>query len=95
MRLTKGEIDDRIKMLKGWKLDEDEIEKKFEFKDFKQSMEFVNMVADAAEVEDHHPDIEISYNKVEMSLSTHSEGGLTDKDFMLAARIDEVADSFT
>ena len=47
MRLTKGEVEDRLKMLKGWKLDDDEIEKKFEFKDFKQSMEFVNMVADA------------------------------------------------
>ncbi|MEX0751253.1 MAG: 4a-hydroxytetrahydrobiopterin dehydratase [Dehalococcoidia bacterium] len=91
MRLGKDEIDGRLKSLQGWKRDDDEIEKKFEFKDFKEAMAFVNLVADAAEAADHHPDIEISYNKVEMSLSTHSEGGVTDKDFDLAVKIDEAA----
>jgi 4a-hydroxytetrahydrobiopterin dehydratase len=54
-------------------------------------MGFVNRVAEAAEAADHHPDIKISYNKVKMSLSTHSEGGVTEKDFELAGKIDEAA----
>jgi 4a-hydroxytetrahydrobiopterin dehydratase len=91
MRLTKGEIEERIKSLEGWKRDGDEIEKKFQFPDFRQAMVFVNRVAEAAEDVDHHPDIKISYNKVKMSLSTHSEGGVTDRDFDLAGRIDEAA----
>ena len=54
-------------------------------------MAFVNRVAEAAEAADHHPDIKISYNRVKMTLSTHSEGGVTEKDFDLAGRIDEAA----
>jgi 4a-hydroxytetrahydrobiopterin dehydratase len=91
MPLRKDEIDQRLKSMNGWKRDDDEIEKEFKFADFKAAMAFVNRVADAAEAMDHHPDIEISYNKVEMSLSTHSEGGVTQKDFDLAAKIDEAA----
>ena len=91
MPLSKDEVEQRLKSLDGWKRDDDEIEKKYEFADFAQAMAFVNRVAQAAEAMDHHPDIEISYNKVEMSLSTHSEGGITQKDFDLAAKIDEAA----
>jgi 4a-hydroxytetrahydrobiopterin dehydratase len=93
MPLKKDEIKGRLAGMTGWKFDDDEIEKKFQFADFKQAMAFVNRVADAAESMDHHPDIEIKYNKVEMSLSTHSEGGVTDKDFALAERIDAAAQS--
>lgn len=92
MRLSKGEIQERIKALNGWKLDDEEIEKDFTFADFTQAMAFVNRVAEAAEAADHHPDIEIKYNRVEMTLSTHSEGGLTEKDFDMAAKIDAAAD---
>lgn len=91
MRLSKGEIQERIKALNGWKLDDEEIEKDFTFADFTQAMAFVNRVAEAAEAADHHPDIEIKYNRVEMTLSTHSEGGLTEKDFDMAAKIDAAA----
>jgi 4a-hydroxytetrahydrobiopterin dehydratase len=91
--LKKDEIKSRLAGMSGWKLDDDEIEKKFQFADFKQAMAFVNRVADAAEAMDHHPDIEIKYNKVEMSLSTHSEGGVTEKDFTLAQQIDAAAQS--
>jgi 4a-hydroxytetrahydrobiopterin dehydratase len=91
MRLSKGEVQERLKALNGWKLDDDEIEKEFKFADFKEAMAFVNLVADAAEAANHHPDIEISYNKVEMTLSTHSEGGVTEKDFDLAAKIETAA----
>jgi 4a-hydroxytetrahydrobiopterin dehydratase len=89
--LKKDEIKARLSGMSGWKLDDDEIEKEFKFADFKQAMAFVNRVAEAAEAMDHHPDIEIKYNKVEMSLSTHSEGGVTEKDFALATQIDAAA----
>jgi 4a-hydroxytetrahydrobiopterin dehydratase len=93
MALNKSEIDARLSAMTGWKRDDDEIEKKYQLADFKQAMVFVNKVADAAEAMDHHPDIKISYNKVKMSLSTHSEGGVTEKDFALAAQIDAAAAS--
>ena len=89
--LSPNEADERLKGLSGWQRQGDEIRKDFEFKDFKAAMAFVNQVADEAEAIDHHPDISISYNRVTMSLSTHSEGGLTDKDFTLAPKIDAAA----
>lgn len=88
MPFSKNEIEERLKSLQGWKRDDNEIEKKYQFGDFAEAMAFVNRVAEAAEAADHHPDIKISYNKVKMSLSTHSEGGVTDKDLSLAAQID-------
>jgi 4a-hydroxytetrahydrobiopterin dehydratase len=91
MKLAKNEVKARLAGMEGWKFDDDEIEKKYRFQDFKQSMLFVNAVADAAEAMDHHPDIEIKYNRVEITLSTHSDGGVTEKDFELAGKIDEAA----
>ena len=91
MKLAKDEIKRRLGAMSGWKLDDDEIEKKYKFADFKESMLFVNAIARAAEAMDHHPEIEIKYDKVEISISTHSEGGVTEKDFELAAQIDSVA----
>ena len=72
----------------GWELKAAEIAKLYKFKDFKEAMGFVNRVADLAEEADHHPDILIRYNKVTLTLSTHSAGGLTEKDFQLARKID-------
>ncbi|HEY8172713.1 MAG TPA: 4a-hydroxytetrahydrobiopterin dehydratase [Dehalococcoidia bacterium] len=95
MALSKREVEDRLQSATGWKRDDDEIEKKFEFADFGAAMAFVNRVAEAAEAADHHPDISIKYNKVKMSLSTHSEGGVTEKDFNLAAQIDAAAGADT
>jgi 4a-hydroxytetrahydrobiopterin dehydratase len=75
-----------------WSQRPDALEHDFEFDDFAAAMAFVNRVAEAAEEADHHPDILIhGSNKVRMTLSTPSEGGLTDKDHALARRIDEVA----
>jgi len=91
MKLAKDEIKARLAGMKGWTLDGGEIEKTYTFADFKEAMLFVNAVARQAEAVNHHPEIEINYNKVEISLSTHSEGGLTDKDFTLAAQIDNAA----
>ena len=88
MALSPAEVRSRLESLEGWQGDGDEIRRTFEFKDFKQAMSFVNRIADAAESMDHHPDIDIRYNKVALALSTHSEGGVTDKDFELARKID-------
>lgn len=66
------------------------ISRTFEFKDFKESMAFVNAVAELAEKQNHHPDITINYNAVTLVLSTHSAGGLTEKDVTLAKAIDQL-----
>ena len=75
-----------------WSQRPDALERDFEFEDFAAAMAFVNRVADAAEDANHHPDILIhGSNKVRLTLSTPSEGGLTDEDHALARRIDETA----
>ena len=91
--MTKDEVKARLESLPGWERDGDEIEKKFKFDNFKASMAFANRVADLAEAADHHPDISIKYNRVKLTLSTHSEGGVTEKDFALAAQLDAAAQS--
>lgn len=68
----------------------DRIHKQFKFGDFKQAVEFVNKVAGIAENEGHHPDIAIRYSKVEITLWTHAIGGLSENDFILAAKIDNI-----
>jgi len=73
----------------GWTTKGDVLKKTYVFEDFGEAIEFVNDVAEMAEEENHHPDIRIfSYKNVEISLTTHDEGGLTDKDYRLAAKID-------
>jgi 4a-hydroxytetrahydrobiopterin dehydratase len=64
--------------------------RRFEFRDFQAAMEFVNRVADLAEEEGHHPDFEIHWNKVELTLWTHKIGGLHENDFILAAKINRL-----
>lgn len=88
--LSDAEISAKLKGLKGWKLEGKEIRKIVELKDFTRSMGFVTSVALLAERANHHPDIDIRWNKVTLALSTHSAGGLTENDFALAARIDEL-----
>jgi 4a-hydroxytetrahydrobiopterin dehydratase len=88
--LKKDEIENALASLKGWKLEGKEITKQFELKDFVRTMGFVNSVALLAEKANHHPDIDIRWNKVKLVLSTHSAGGLTEKDFNLAKQIDSL-----
>lgn len=71
-------------------LDEKKIKSKFEFKDFNEAIKFVNKVAEIAEQEQHHPDLHIYYNKVKIVLWTHSIGGLSVNDFILAAKINKI-----
>jgi 4a-hydroxytetrahydrobiopterin dehydratase len=74
----------------AWEREGDELVKTVKLKDFAQAMRFVNAVAEAAEAANHHPDISISWNTVRLQLSTHSAGGITQKDLDLARRIDEL-----
>jgi 4a-hydroxytetrahydrobiopterin dehydratase len=90
MKLSQPEIDQRMKGLSGWTLQGDEIKKQYSFKDFLQAIAFVNRLAPEAEGADHHPDILINYKRVTLTYSTHSEGGLTDKDFAGAAAADRL-----
>jgi 4a-hydroxytetrahydrobiopterin dehydratase len=86
--LSDAEIDERLSG-SDWTREGDEIVRDFKFKDFGVAMGFVNRVADLAEQQNHHPDILVhGWNKVRLSLATHSEGGLTAADFDMAARID-------
>src|SRR5438132_11234979 len=79
----------RLEQLTGWELADKSIRKSYRFRDFAGALEFVNCVGDLAERANHHPDIDIRYNRVTLVLSTHSAGGLTEKDFDLARGIDE------
>jgi 4a-hydroxytetrahydrobiopterin dehydratase len=90
--LTRHEVRDLIAQVPGWTLADDAIERKLKFADFRAAMAFVNRVADEADTADHHPDIAVSYNRVTLVLSTHSIGGLSRNDFILAARIDRRLD---
>ncbi len=90
-KLSESDATAKLSGLSGWRRDGDEIVKEFEFPDFLGSIGFVNRIATRAQAADHHPDMTIKYNHVETRLSTHSEGGLTAKDFALAAEIERAA----
>lgn len=87
---TREEIVNYMPDVPGWALDEDakKILREYKFKDFIGAMNFVNAVADIAEMEGHHPNIHIYYNKVRVELTTHAIGGLSENDFIVAAKID-------
>jgi 4a-hydroxytetrahydrobiopterin dehydratase len=87
-----AEAKERLKKIPEWELEKKHIERTFEFDEFSESIDFVNSVAEVADEEEHHPDIDIRFNKVRLVLSTHSKGGLTDLDFNLAERIDTLAE---
>ncbi len=86
--LSSEEPKNLIKEIPQWTLADKAIEREFSFQDFRQSIAFVNQVADLAEEQNHHPDIFISYSRVKLTLSTHKVGGLSRNDFILAAKID-------
>ena len=87
-RLSEGDIEERLSGLDGWERDGEAIVKSFDRGDFKGSVDFVNRLTPDAEEMNHHPDLEISWNTVKVTITTHSEGGLTEGDFELARRID-------
>ena len=90
--LDAAEIKTYLKKVPEWEADKKKIERTFEFEDFAASIEFVNLVAEIAEDQEHHPDIDVRDNKVVLSIYTHSKNGLTELDFQLAERIDTLAE---
>jgi 4a-hydroxytetrahydrobiopterin dehydratase len=89
--LSSNEAQSRLGKLPGWQIESGELVRTFQFKDFRAALGFVNKVGEAAEAAGHHPDIDIRYNKVRLSLVTHDAGGLTEKDFLLAAGATKLA----
>ncbi len=83
-------VEEKLQSLKNWKLNGSEIVRNLEFPDFSAAMQFVNKVADKANEANHHPDIDIRYNRVRLALVSHDAGGLTDSDFQLATAIENL-----
>jgi 4a-hydroxytetrahydrobiopterin dehydratase len=90
--LSEEKTEEYLKEVPGWVLAPDgkKVSKEFKFKDFKETMGFVSRVAEVAESEQHHPDIHIFYNRVVLELWTHVAQGLTENDFILAAKVNRL-----
>lgn len=86
--LPQNEIDTLLKQLDGWAQSGSRITKTFEFKNYYQTMAFVNATAWLSHREDHHPDLHVGYNKCQVEYSTHAVGGLSENDFICAAKVD-------
>lgn len=88
--LDQKQIEQELKQLPGWALVGKAIQRRYEFKDFSAAMSFVNRVAELAEAADHHPDIDIRYNKVILALISHDAGGITPRDVKMAKKINDL-----
>ena len=88
--LSEDETKRNLEQIPEWKLNGKKIEREFGFNDFKEAMKFVNNISDIAEEEGHHPDIHIHWNKVMLELWTHSMNGLSENDFIVAAKINNL-----
>jgi 4a-hydroxytetrahydrobiopterin dehydratase len=93
-KLEKAEIERRLSALPGWEFKDNAIRKQYRFKEFMDGIRFLNKVAEMAEAADHHPDVQINYTRVTFTCSTHSEGGVTEKDLKLATQIEEAYKSY-
>jgi 4a-hydroxytetrahydrobiopterin dehydratase len=89
--LSDDDVQSRLGAVEGWSREGDALRRDFKFGDFKGSVDFVARIAPVANEMNHHPDLTISWDTVTVSLSTHSEGGITENDFELAGRIDSLA----
>jgi 4a-hydroxytetrahydrobiopterin dehydratase len=89
-KLTGQQIEQSLKSLPGWQLSGNEIAKTFNFKNYYETMAFVNATAWISHRQDHHPDIELGYNKCKVRYSTHSAGGITAKDMECAGKIEKL-----
>jgi 4a-hydroxytetrahydrobiopterin dehydratase len=88
--LSAESVREKLQSLSGWKLENKEIVRHFEFPDFKAAIEFVSAVAEKAESAMHHPDIDIRYNKVRLALTSHDAGGLTERDIKMARTLNSL-----
>ena len=87
-KLSKADVEQKIKTVSGWSLQGDAITKQYTFAGFPEAIAFVSRLAPDVQARDHHPDILVNYKRVTLTFSTHSEGGLTEKDFEGAAVAD-------
>ncbi|GAC1362080.1 MAG: 4a-hydroxytetrahydrobiopterin dehydratase [Ktedonobacteraceae bacterium] len=90
VKLTEDEVHVRLQNLSFWTVNNGELQREFSLPSFSSAIFFVNAIAHLAELAAHHPDIHIVYNRVILNLVTHSAGGITEKDFALAQKIDEL-----
>jgi 4a-hydroxytetrahydrobiopterin dehydratase len=86
--MNADQIDRHLAQAPGWALSNGAIERRFDFADYHRTMAFVNAVAWVAHVEDHHPDLAVSYNRCTVRFNTHSVGGISINDFICAAKVD-------
>ena len=89
--LKQEEIKKLLEQIPAWTLKDGHLYKKFKFKNFVEAMKVVNKIAEIAEIEGHHPDFCVHYNKVEVELWTHVLNGLSENDFIVAAKIDRIS----
>jgi 4a-hydroxytetrahydrobiopterin dehydratase len=94
MKLSKQDIDSRLAAMPGWTLEGDALTRQFTLGSFADAIAFVTRLAFDAEAADHHPDLAVNYKRVSVTWSTHSEGGVTEKDFAGAAQSDRIAKAF-
>ena len=88
-KLSEAQIGDELKTLPGWEHHDNSLRKLFRFNEFMDGIRFIGRIAEFAEATDHHPDMHINYTRVTFICSTHSEGGVTDKDIRLARQIEQ------
>ena len=89
--LSKSEVREKLKEVKGWKLKGSKIERVYKFKKFMDGIAFVNKLAELAEKEEHHPDMQIVWTTVKVGLTTHDAGGITNYDISMAKKINEIS----
>jgi 4a-hydroxytetrahydrobiopterin dehydratase len=89
-KLANQEIQNKMKEIPNWRLENDAIVRDWSFNDFSEAMDFINQIARLAENHDHHPELFNVYNKVSLKFSTHDAGGLTNRDFKIAQDIDNL-----
>jgi 4a-hydroxytetrahydrobiopterin dehydratase len=92
-KLSNEEIESSLSALNGWKVENDNLKKRFSFSNFAESLAFVNKVGAIAERRDHHPDICFGWGYAEFSIMTHDAGGLTQNDFALVKEIDNLTEN--
>lgn len=91
--LRKEQVDELLRQVPGWEAHDGEISKTYRFKDYYQTIAFVNAIAWVSHREDHHPDLEVGYNACRVRYSTHAVGGLSENDFICAAKVEALAAS--
>jgi 4a-hydroxytetrahydrobiopterin dehydratase len=89
--LSTDQVKEKLSAFRGWEYNDGQLHKTYSFKDFMTALDLVNKVALVAEHQDHHPDVLIKYSRVTFMLSTHDQGGVTDKDFQMAKEIEQLA----